>query len=57
MVKSFIDLVAPKGAVCVVYQGKTLLGSFATDSASQLYVFGHDGDTFGMDCAQVSVLE
>jgi hypothetical protein len=33
------------------------LSTFSTDSASQLDVLGHDGDTLGMDGAQVSVLE
>lgn len=33
------------------------LSTFATDSASQLDVLGHDGDTFGVDGAQVGVLE
>jgi len=33
------------------------LGAFATDTASQLDVLWHDGDTFGVDGAQVSVLE
>merc|ERR1719246_257552 len=32
-------------------------GAFATDSASELHVLGHDGHTFGVDGAQVGVLE
>jgi hypothetical protein len=33
------------------------LGTFSTDAASQLDVLGHDGHTFGVDGAQVGVLE
>ncbi|KAL0132623.1 hypothetical protein PUN28_000406 [Cardiocondyla obscurior] len=33
------------------------LGTFATDSASQLDVFGHDGDSLGVDSAKVGVLK
>ena len=33
------------------------LGTFSTDSSGQLDVLWHDGDTFGMDGAQVGVLE
>jgi hypothetical protein len=33
------------------------LGTFPTDAASELDVLGHDRDTFGVDCAQVGVLE
>jgi len=33
------------------------LGAFAADSPRQLDVFGHDGDTLGVDGAQVGVLE
>ena len=33
------------------------LSTLATDSASQLDVLGHDGDTLGMDSAQVGVFE
>ena len=33
------------------------LSTFSTDTASQLDVLGHDGDTFGVDSAQVGVLE
>merc|ERR1711874_849557 len=34
-----------------------ILGTFATDTTSQLDVLGHDGDTLGVDCAQVGILE
>lgn len=33
------------------------LRTFTTDSASQLDVFGHDGDPLGVDGTQVGVLE
>ena len=33
------------------------LGTFTTDAAGKLDVLGHDGDTFGMDSAQVGVFE
>ena len=33
------------------------LSTFATDTAGQLDVLGHDGDTLGVDGAQVGVLE
>ena len=33
------------------------LSTLSTDTASQLDVFGHDGDTLGVDGAEVSVLE
>ena len=34
-----------------------ILGTFTTDTASQLDVLGHDGHTLGMDGAQVGVLK
>ena len=33
------------------------LGTFSTDSAGQLDVLGHDGDTLGVDGAKVGILE
>ena len=33
------------------------LSTFATDTASQLDVFGHNGDAFGVNGAQVGVFE
>ena len=33
------------------------LGAFATDSSGQLDVFRHDGDSLGVDGAQVRVFE
>ena len=36
---------------------KTNLSALATDAAGQLDVLGHDGDTLGVDGAQVGVLE
>ena len=34
-----------------------ILGTFTTDTASQLDVLGHDGHTLGVDGAQVGILE
>jgi hypothetical protein len=34
-----------------------LSASFAANSTRQLYVFGHNGDAFGMDRAEIGVLE
>ena len=39
------------------YSGGNNLGALATDTAGQLDVLGHDGDTLGMDGTQVGVLE
>ena len=33
------------------------LGALSSDPSCQLDVFGHDGDSLGVDCAQVGVLE
>ena len=33
------------------------LGTFSTNTSGQLDVLGHDGDTLGVDGAQVGVLE
>ena len=33
------------------------LSSFTTDTSGQLDILGHDGDTLGMDGAQVGVLK
>jgi hypothetical protein len=33
------------------------LSTLSADSAGQLDVLWHDGDTLGVDCAQVSILE
>ena len=33
------------------------LGTFTSDSAGELDVLWHNGDTLGVDCAQVGVLE
>ena len=54
MVISFVSLMAPKRAVCLALQ-RSNLGAFVTDSTGKLDVFGHDGDTFGVDGAQVGV--
>jgi len=37
--------------------GIDFLSSLSSDAASKLDVLGHDGHTFGVDCAQVGVLE
>ena len=42
--------------VCLVLQ-RSGLGAFTTDSAGKLNVFGHDGDSLGVDGAQVGVLK
>lgn len=57
--KDFLErLVALKRAVLGVVLSKyNCLGTFSTDTTSQLDVFGHDGDTLGVDGAQVGVLE
>ena len=46
-----------KGRCCESLHVFGHLGTFATDTAGQLDVLWHDGDTFGVDCAQVGVLE
>ena len=61
-VQSIISLaemvVALKKAGLVAVRGREKrLGTLATDAPGQLDVLGHDGDTLGMDGAQVSVLE
>ena len=53
---AFIDVVAPKRAVCFVPQANHLC-SLSADSAGQLNVLGHDGDALGMDGAQVGVFK
>jgi len=48
-------LVAFKKAVCCeVCQN---LSTFSTDTSCQLDVLGHDGDTLGVDGAQVGILK
>ena len=49
-------MVAPKGAVCLNVDAVHLC-SFSADSAGQLNVLGHDGDTLGVDGAQVGVFK
>ena len=49
-------LVALKKAECF-WSGTMELSTLSTDTASQLDVFGHDGDTLGVDGAEVSVLK
>ena len=44
-----------KGSPCLKFT--TSLRSFASDSSSELDVLGHDGDSLGVDGAQVGVLE
>jgi len=48
--------VALKKARFVVVK-RDFLGPLATDAAGKLDVLGHDGDTLGVDGAQVGVLE
>ena len=38
-------------------EGLIRSGAFTTDSAGELHVLGHDGNTFGVDGAKVGVLE
>ena len=38
-------------------QEMNFLGTLATDTAGKLDVLGHDGDTLGVDGAQVGILE
>ena len=56
LVIAFIDVVAPKRAVCFVVQA-IYLCSLSADSAGQLNVLGHDGDALGMDGTQVGVFK
>ena len=56
LVIAFIELVAPKRAVCHVWD-EIRLCSLSADSAGQLNVLGHDGDTLGVDGAQVGVFK
>ena len=56
MVIAFIDLLAPKGAVCFV-RNAIHLCSLSADSAGQLNVLGHDGDALSVDGAQVGVFK
>ena len=53
---AFIDVVAPKGAVCFV-RDPIHLCSLSANSAGQLDVLGHDGDALGVDGAQVRVFK
>lgn len=41
----------------VVCIPRAALSALATYASGQLYVLRHDGDTFGVDCAQIGVLE
>ena len=51
-------MVLKKTFLCsLVSKRANFLGTFSTDTASKLDVLGHDGDTLGVDGAQVGVLE
>jgi hypothetical protein len=50
-----MELVEPKPQS--TKQEHARLGTFTTDSSSQLDVLWHDGHTLGMDGAKVSVFE
>ena len=52
-----MNWVALKKAVWVKGYESNFLGTFATDTAGKLDVLGHDGDTLGVDGAQVGILE
>ncbi|CAH3136346.1 unnamed protein product, partial [Pocillopora meandrina] len=56
LIIAFFHVVAPKGAVCLNVDAVHLC-SFSADSAGQLNVLGHDGDTLGVDGAQVGVFK
>lgn len=51
------NLCGPKKGRYSYVKEVTDLSTFATDSASQLYVLWHDGDTLSVDGTQVGVLE
>ena len=53
----FFRCVAIKIAVFVTNKEQNFLCTFSSDSASQLDVFRHDGDTFSMDGTQVGVFK
>ena len=58
LVIAFIDVVAPKRAVCFELEAIALhLCTLSSDSAGQLNVLGHDGDALGVDGAQVGVFK
>lgn len=42
---------------CCTYSAVWFLGAFTANTASQLDVFGHDGDTLGMNRAQICVFK
>ena len=50
-------MLAFKKAVLVSEMFFSSLSTFSTDTAGKLDVLGHDGDTLGMDGAQVGVLK
>ena len=52
-----IEYVALKRAVLIARFDDLDLGSLSTDTAGKLDVLGHDGDTLGMDGAQVGILK
>ena len=52
---AFFDVVAPRGAVC--FEISSFLCSLAADPACKLDVLGHDGDSLGVDGAQVRVFK
>ena len=56
LVIAFINVVAPKGAVWFL-KALSPLCSLSADSAGQLDVLGHDGDSLGVDGAQVCVFK
>lgn len=54
----FKDIVALKRAFfCILPKTTEDLSTFSTDAASELDILGHDGDTLGMDGAQVGIFE
>merc|ERR1711951_68348 len=59
MISKVSKFLVLKKTVLVGYENpcRSSLSTLATDAAGQLDVLGHDGDTLGVDGAQVGVLE
>ena len=52
----YLLILGSKGTQCL-WESIKSSGAFATDSAGELHVLGHDGNSLGVDGAKVSVLE
>lgn len=55
--KLFLESIGGSEKSLLFCELKSCLRTFTTDAASQLDVLRHDGDTLGVDGAQVGVLE